>query len=131
MKIYKYGFNYMGAFRVGKVRQMIHAPFALLKKHFCKHCNSMLKIAWISQLIYEGTPESIGKDLLFGFKGKPVQYTFAVFECARCGTRLSINDQYFYEKPKKLIEYEEKYGDYKLIDDFYSFLQYNEKGQHK
>lgn len=117
----------MGAFRVGKVRQMIHAPFTLLKKHYCNHCSNLLKIAWITQLIYEGTPESKGKDLLFGFKGKPVQYTFAIFKCDKCGNKLSINDQYFYEKPKKLKEYELKYGDYKLMDDYHSYVLNNEK----
>jgi len=123
----KYGFNYMGAFRVGTERIMIRAPFTLLHKHYCSQCHNILKIAWITQLIYEGTPESIGKDLHFGFKGKPVQYTFAIFVCAKCGNKLSINDQYFYEKPHKIKDYEVKYGDYKLIDDYHSYVKYNEK----
>jgi len=127
MSLKKLGFNSYGAFRVGQVRVMDHAPFALLKKHTCRHCHNPLKITWISQVIGEGTPEAEGKNLLFGYKGEPVQYTFAVFTCNQCGQRTSINEQYFFEHPKKFKRYTQNQRDYRLQDDYYSYLKSLEK----
>ncbi len=127
MGLKKFGFNSYGAFRVGQLRVMDHAPFALLKKHTCRHCYNLLKITWISQVIAEGTSETAGGNLLFGFKGEPVQYTFAVFTCNQCGQRTSINEQYFLEYPKRLKRYNQNQGDYHLHDDYYSYLRSLEK----
>jgi hypothetical protein len=121
-KLFKYGFNSYGAFRVGKVKQMTRAPFVILKKHYCSSCNGKLEISWVTQMIHEGTPEAKKKNLLFGFDGKPVQYTFAIFECNKCGNKLSINDQYYVENPKKLKKDELNQCDYRLTDDYHSYL---------
>lgn len=121
-KLRRYGLNAYGAFRVGKVKQMIHAPFVMFKNHYCPICETKMKIEWITQQIYEGTPEAENKNLLFGFN-KPVEYTFAIFSCSKCGHRLSINDQFYIEYPKRLDKYQKKHGDYKLKDDYHTYLQ--------
>ena len=123
MKLDKYGFNSYGAFRVEKMKVMDRAPFAIFKKHECRNCNKRLHIDWISQIIFEGTSEAEGKNLLFGFRGAPVQYTFAIFACDYCGQKVSINDQFYFEYPNKLKRFTLKYGDYRLKDDFYSYLK--------
>ncbi len=120
-KLRRYGFNSYGAFRVGIVYRMIRSPFVTLKKHYCTSCNGKLEVIWITQFIYEGTPEAKGKDLLYGFSGKPVQYSFAIFACSKCGNQLSINDQYFLENPRKLENYNMKHGDYRLEDDYHIY----------
>lgn len=126
-KLYKYGFNSYGAFRVGKVKQIAHAPFVVLKKHYCMSCNGKLKLSWITQVIHEGTPEAKDKKLLFGFGGKPIQYTFAVFVCSKCGKELSINDQFYIENPKKLIKNKHNCEDYRLKDDYHLYLKSMQK----
>ena len=122
-KLRKFGFNTYGSSRVGKVKQMIHTPFVLSKKHYCPICGEKLNIEWITQQIYEDTPEAKDKNLLFGFNHNPVEYAFAVFSCEKCGNKLSINDQFYRDNPKKLHKYQQKYGDYKLKDDYYTYLK--------
>lgn len=121
-KLFRYGFNSYGAFRVGKVKQMIHAPFVIFRQSYCDSCNGKLKIAWITQNIYEGTEEAKGKELLYGFSGRPVEYTFAIFQCSKCGQKVSIADKFYERHPKKLEKHERKYGDYRQTDDYHTYL---------
>ena len=97
--------------------------FVIFKKHFCKQCGDRLNISWITQIIKKDTSEAKGKNIRFDIFGHPVKYTFAFFECTNCGNKLSINDQYFLEKPHKLNKYNLRNGDYRLKDDYYVYLK--------
>lgn len=101
-----------GVIRENNIKKIVHPVFAKFKKHYCKACSNPLRIVWISQTIYRGSPEAEGKDLVFGpawlFK-KPIKYTFAIFECISCGEKISISDQYIFEKPNAKPP---KYDDY-------------------
>lgn len=115
-----------GVIREDNVKKLKHPIFARFKKHYCNQCEARLKIVWITQMIHRDSPEAKEKNLAFGPKilfKKPIKYTFAIFECTSCKHRLSIDDQFYFEKPKKLAKYERKYGDYKLNDDYHQYVK--------
>ena len=90
--------------RENNVKKMVRPFYAKFKKHYCISCGSSLKMVWISQSIYRNSSEAVGKRLVFGpswlFK-KPIMYSFAIFECQKCGQKISINDQYYSDYPNK------------------------------
>ena len=102
--------------------------FAKFKKHYCNNCNELLKIVWITHFgIRKGSIEDFGKRIRYDIFNHPIDYKFAIFECPKCKKKLSINDQYFIEKPDKLKKHFAKYGDYRLKDDYYVYLANLEK----
>lgn len=115
-----------GVIREDNIKKMERPIFVKFKKHYCNQCGNHLKIIWITQMIDRDSPEAEGKNLAFGpkiFFKKPIKYTFAIFECVSCKQRLSIDDQFYHEKPNKLQKYEKKHGDYKLKDDYHIYLK--------
>ena len=115
-----------GVIREDNVKKLGRPIFAKFKKHYCNQCGNRLKIVWITQMIHRDSPEADGKNLAFGpkiFFNQPIKYTFAIFECTFCKHRLSIDDQFYFEKPEELEKYEKKYGDYKLKDDYHSYIK--------
>ena len=86
--------------------------FAKLKKHDCHKCGHQLKLAKINQLIKPGSHEIKGKSFRFDLMGNSVSYTFSIFECIKCGNKISIVDQYYIENPNKKNSV--KYDDYHL-----------------
>lgn len=107
---------------------MTRAIYAKFKKHYCSKCGELLSVEWITHKgIKKGSPEQFGKNIRYDFFKTPVDYTFAIFECSKCRYKLSIDDQYFLENPHKLEKYNNKYGDYRLKDDYHNYLKYTQK----
>lgn len=112
-----------------KACYLVKPYFAKFKKHKCTNCGGELKLFKITQMISPETPEAVGKPLYFGLSKKPISYSFFAFECCKCENKLSIYDQFFIENPNKLEKYNRKYGDYKLKDDYHSYLRLIKKDE--
>ena len=120
----------MGAKPIHKTKNftLIRPIYAKFKKHYCSKCNGKLELVYVTHYaIKKGSPEEYGKYIRYDFFNTPVDHTFRIFECKKCGYKLSIDDQYFIENPNKLKKYNNKYGDYRLKDDYHNYLKYSKK----